>query len=197
MKTTNSKGISFEFLESGAIRSIEVDPIRISLTASTPFSKSGSNLYLRKRSDQIEYKALLGPQSNSTFKILKNKFIAKGSWDGLDYICTLQLSERSLSWQWIVEIDNKSGKSVELDIIYLQDIGLRQISDDLVNEYYVSQYIERRILWDANYGSVICCRQNMKEPTGNPWIMIACENNAIQQVQMECSFMVTPTGKQA
>ncbi len=34
------------------------------------------------------------------------------------------------------------------------------------------------VLEDKNYGSVVCCRQNMKESVGNPWLMIACKNRA-------------------
>jgi 1,2-beta-oligoglucan phosphorylase len=84
-----------------------------------------------------------------------------------------------LSWQWSVEIKNKSKKEVELDLIYVQDVGLKTISDGLVNEYYVSQYLERLILEDKSYGSVICCRQNMKESDVHPWLMMACKNGAV------------------
>ncbi|MCF8371366.1 MAG: hypothetical protein K9H64_07075 [Bacteroidales bacterium] len=174
----NPLGLSIHFLENGLLKSIDVDPIRIGLKAATPFSKSGVNLYLRKRSQSLKYKALLGPESNSRFTITEDAFIAKGSWDGLDYVCTLQLSKKSLSWQWRVEITNTSDNAVELDMIYLQDAGLKQISDAPTNEYYVSQYLDRLILDDPHYGSVICCRQNNKEATGNPWLMMACKNSA-------------------
>ncbi|TSA54733.1 MAG: hypothetical protein D4R38_01850 [Dehalococcoidia bacterium] len=178
MNIENSLGLSFNFLENGSLKSIEVDPIRISLKAATPFSKSGANLYLRKRTKPFEYKALLGPESNSRFKVTEDAFIAKGSWADLDYVCILQLSKKSLSWQWHVEISNTSADPVELDLIWVQDSGLKQVSGDLVNEYYVSQYLERRILEDKRYGKVICCRQNMKEAGGHPWLMMACKNTA-------------------
>ncbi len=58
-------------------------------------------------------------------------------------------------------------------------LALKPINSGLINEYYVSQYLERRILEDKKFGSVICCRQNMKESTGYPWLMIACKNGAI------------------
>ena len=64
-------------------------------------------------------------------------------------------------------------------MIYVQDIGLKKISDALVNEYYVSQYVERQILEDEKYGSVICCRQNFMDTIGNPWLMIACKSSAV------------------
>jgi cellobiose phosphorylase len=179
MNIKNSLGLCFDFLENGAIRSIEADPIRINLKAGTPFSRSGSNLYLRKRTKHFEFIALLGPESNSRFKIEEDSFIAQGSRAGLDYTCVLQLSKISLSWQWHVEITNVSDDPVELDLFYVQDAGLKTVTDGLINEYYVSQYLERRILEDKNYGSVICCRQNMKESAGNPWLMLACKNAAI------------------
>ena len=90
----------------------------------------------------------------------------------------LQLSNNSLSWQWSVEIKNTSGDPVELDLIYVQDVGLKPVNAGLINEYYVSQYLERSILEDKKYGAVICCRQNMKESTGNPWLMMACKNGS-------------------
>ncbi len=179
MDIKNSQGLSFGFLENGAIRSIEVNPIRINLKAATPFSKAGSNLYLRKRTKPFEFKALLGPESNSRFKIQEDSFISEGNWAGLDYTCVLQLSKKSLSWQWHININNVSEDLIELDLFYLQDAGLKPATDGLINEYYVSQYLERRILEDKDHGAVICCRQNMKESVGNPWLMLACKNKAI------------------
>ncbi|MCX6267546.1 MAG: hypothetical protein NTW16_09350 [Bacteroidetes bacterium] len=179
MKIANSRGLSFDFLENGTIQYIEADGVRISLKAATPFSKSGANLYLRKRTEPFQHIALFGPESVSRFSISKDAYVAKGCWNGLDYECSLQLSEKSRSWQWRIDIQNISDEELELDMIYVQDAGLKPISDGLVNEYYVSQYLERRILEDENFGSVICCRQNMKEAAGNPWLMMACINKAI------------------
>ena len=178
MKIKNSLGLSIEFLENGSIKSIEAAPIRISLKPATPFSKSGANIWLRKRTQILEYKALLGPESNSHFTVTEDSFIAQGRWNELEYVCSLKLSEKSLTWQWRIDINNTSDTSVELDLIYVQDAGLKPVSDGLVNEYYVSQYLERRILEDETYGSVICCRQNMKELSCNPWLMMACKNTA-------------------
>ena len=175
----NSLGLSFEFLDNGALKSIEAHSVRINLKSATPFSKPGSNLYLRKRSTPFEFAALLGPEGNSHFKMAGDAFIARGCWAGLDYICVLQLSKRSLSWQWRVEIKNLSDNPADLDLIYVQDAGLKPVDAGLINEYYVSQYLERRILEDKIFGAVACCRQNMKEATGHPWFMLACKNTAL------------------
>ena len=117
MNVKNPLGLSFDFLENGALQRIEVSPIRISLRSATAFSTSGANVYLRKRTNPITFKALLGPDSNSSFIIKEDTFIAKGSWDGLHYECKLQLSKKSLSWQWSVVIQNTSQTSLELDLI--------------------------------------------------------------------------------
>ncbi|MBP1668240.1 MAG: hypothetical protein H6Q21_606, partial [Bacteroidetes bacterium] len=180
MNCKNPLGLSFDFLDNGSIQHIEVDPIRISLKSATPFSRSGANLWLRKRTKSFGYTALLGPESNSHFGMEENGFVAKGSWDSLDYTCKLQFSKKSLSWQWSVVIKNTAEDPVELDLIAVQDVGLKPVTAGLINEYYVSQYLERRILEDKkNHGSVICCRQNMKESVGNPWIMMVCKGRAI------------------
>jgi cellobiose phosphorylase len=178
MNIKSTAGLSFEFLENSSIKSIEADPIRISLKAATAFSKSGANLFLRKRNSRISYKALLGSESNSRYAFNDNAFFAEGTWDGIDYLCSLQLSEKSLSWQWCIRITNNSGRDCELDVVYLQDVGLKTATESLVNEYYVSQYLERLILEDKRYGSVVCCRQNNRESDGNPWLMMACKNGA-------------------
>ena len=175
----NKRGLTVDFLNNGLIRNIDAALIRISLKTASPLGLLGANLYLRKKTTPCEHKALLGPESNSLFKIGDNSFIAKGSWDNIDYVCKLQLSEESFSWQWSIALSNASACPIELDLIYVQDTGLTPAVGGQTNEYYVSQYIERRILQDDKYGAVICCRQNLKGPSGNPWLMIAAKTSAL------------------
>lgn len=178
MQIKNSHGLVFDFLDNGGIRSIEADSVRINLKKETLFAAGVTNFYLRKRTKPYEFKPLLGPRSNSRFGFGENAFISKGSFDGLDYECALMLSPTSMSWQWVIDITNNTEHAVDLDLFCVQDIGLKQKTDGLMNGYYVSQYLERRILSDAVFGKVICCRQNMKEPAGYPWLMMACLNGA-------------------
>ena len=178
MNVTNSSGLVFAFQDSGALGSIEVDPIRIGMQPSSPWSRTGANLYLRRRGSEITYTALLGPQSPSRFRAADGGFEASGSWAGLDYVCSLQLSRAQLAWQWRIEVRSELTDPAELDVIYVQDVGLRSNSPGLVNELYVSQYLERRVFQDARYGKVVCCRQNMKESVGHPWLMLACTGRA-------------------
>lgn len=178
MILTNSCGLAIEFLDNGCIKTIDAAPIRISLKPQNPFSRSGANIFLRRRDESITFKPLFGPESNSSFVLSEEAFIATGNWDGLEYRTILSLSEKSLSWQFSAEIRNTKQNPVDLDLVYVHDVGLKPINAGLINEYYVSQYLERRILKDGAYDEVVSCRQNMKESTGNPWIMLACKNGA-------------------
>jgi len=178
MKISNPIGLSFDFPDNGSVRSVEADPIMISLRSVSIFSGAASNIWLRKRGRQAAYKPLTGPGSNSRFRAGNNFYIASGSWDGLDYECCLRLSDKSLSWEWGISLVNNTAEVSELDLIYVQDVGLKGKAPGPVNEYYVSQYLERRILNDRLHGSVICCRQNMQEAGDNPWLMIASVKGA-------------------
>jgi 1,2-beta-oligoglucan phosphorylase len=178
MNVTNPPGLAFDFSDRGAVRSIEVGAIRVSLSPPSG-SRAHANLYLRKRGREPAYTPILGAQSPSRFCAVGGTFAASGSWSGLDYECVLQTSPAHPSWRWQLRVHNRSEQAVELDLIYVQDIGLKTKGPGLVNEYYVSQYLERRVFEDPRYGSVVCCRQNMIESGGHPWVMIACANRAV------------------
>jgi cellobiose phosphorylase len=179
MKISNSVGLSADILQSGLVSAIDADPVRVSLRTSTIYAGASANIWLRKRGVPIEYRPLMGPGSDTRFRAGKNHLRIVGNWGGLEYECLLKLSEKSLSWEWSVDIQNNSGEGQMLDLIYVQDVGLKLAGSGPVNEYYISQYLERRILEDPVYGSVICCRQNMKEARGHPWLLIACVNGAV------------------
>ncbi|HPD96335.1 MAG TPA: amylo-alpha-1,6-glucosidase [Tenuifilaceae bacterium] len=177
MKINNSLGLSVELLENGIIKSIVADPIRVGLRNVSIYAKPLSNIFLRKiSSNNIEFIPLWGPESPSQYYISNNAFKAEGTWMSVNYSCILTLSEKSLSWQWQIDIVNNSEQDFKFDLIYLQDVGLKPATETSINEYYVSQYTERLILNDKTFGKVVCCRQNMKGPTGNPWLMLACKN---------------------
>ncbi|MDQ7825179.1 MAG: hypothetical protein RDV48_20425 [Candidatus Eremiobacteraeota bacterium] len=179
MNNSSVKGLSIEFLGNGSVRRIEAGPVRISLRSASPYSPSGANLYLRRRGHGIDYTALTGPAGKGRFALNGAAYTAAGSWEGLEYSVSLQLSAASPSWRWTVDLKNNGAVAAEYDVVYQQDVGLKGSTDSLVNEYYVSQYIERRVLTDARFGAVVCCRQNMREAAGHPWLLIGCANGAL------------------
>ena len=130
MKLTNNNGLTFSFLANGNVQNIDADKIRINLKSSSLFAQSGTQIYLRKRTEtNIEFIPLLG--KGNEFAISDNQFFTKGVWTGLEYICSLQLSEKSSSWQWKIEIANNSDEKVELDVVLMQEVGLKNASNGL------------------------------------------------------------------
>lgn len=179
MKIHNSLVLTVGILENGNIENIVADSIRIGLRDVSVYAKSLCNIYLRRiTNDSIDFIPLWGPESSSKYHILSNTIKAEGTWMGIEYSCTLSLSEKSYSWQWKIDVKNNSGQNSLFDLVYLQDVGLKPATETSVNEYYVSQYNERLILDDKTFGKVVCCRQNMKGPTGNPWLILACKSYA-------------------
>lgn len=188
MKISNPPGLVFRFSDSGAVQDIEVDPIRINLRTPALFSRAGANLYLRKLGSPCTYVALLGPESPSRFCVANGVFEARGSWAGLDYQCVLELANSELvhdlavpglAWRWHVRVCSQLDRPTLVDLIYVQDVGLKAKAPGLLNELYVGQYVERRVFEDPQHGSVVCCRQNMRESVGHPWLMIACTGRAV------------------
>lgn len=178
MKLTNNNGLTFSFLENGNVQNIDADKIRINLKPGNLFAQPGTQIYLRKRTgNSIEFTSLMG--MNNEIAISDNQFASKGNWNGIEYVCTLQLSEKNSSWRWKIDVANNSTENVELDVVLMQEIGLKNSSDGLVNEYYVAQYLERILLQDAKHGTVAVCRQNTKEATGYPWLMMASAGRAV------------------
>ncbi|VBB43774.1 conserved hypothetical protein [uncultured Paludibacter sp.] len=178
MKLTNNKGLIFNFLKTGNVKNIDADKIRINLKSGNSFAKSSTQIYLRKHSEnKIEFTSLLG--NNNEIAFSDNQFFSKGIWYGIEYMCSLQISDKSNSWQWKIEATNKAAEKVELDVVLMQEVGLKNLNDGLVNEYYVAQYLERILLNDEKHGTVAVCRQNTKEATGNPWLMMASAGKAV------------------
>ena len=178
MKLKNNSGLEFEFHSNGGIKRISSNGIRIGLRDANPFSIFGTSIFLRERNTPKKHIMLFGTGSNSVFAFEDNCYFAKGKWSDIEYLISLQLHNTESSWLWSIELTKGNSSPSHYDIIIIQDVGLKQLSVDPVNEYYVSQYTERLILDDPQYGAVVCCRQNMKEPTGNPWLMAACKNGA-------------------
>ena len=180
MKLSNNSGLTFSFLKNGNVQNIDVDKIRINLKAGNVFAQPCTQIYLRKQTKSgIEFTPLLGAEGGGKISFTGNQFLVKGIWKGLKWVCSLQLSSKSNSWQWEIQITNSTEENVALDVILKQEVGLKNINDGLVNEYYVAQYLERIILNDAKHGAVVACRQNTKEATGYPWLMIASTGNAV------------------
>ena len=172
----NNNGLAIKILENGQISEICAQTVRINLKPTHCLSTPINNIYLRSRGEKLEFHPLLGAKSKSQCSLNNNQLFVSGQWNGFKYQCVLSLSSESHCWHWSINVTNTNKNSAELDLIYVQDIGLTSAYESLCNEYYTSQYIERRVFNHPIHGSVVCCRQNIKGSTGNPWIMVAANS---------------------
>jgi cellobiose phosphorylase len=178
MEISNSKGLKIKVLPNGSIGSIAVDRLRINLRESDIHSASGTLLFARIHGHDLQLEPLLGPSLKGSFGIADNKFYAKGESEYLRYLAELKTSPNETAWMWSLMITNTGTNPIQIDAICIQDLGLRH-GESLVNEYYVSQYTERRLFDSASYGKVAVCRQNMRQSTGNPWLLMVCPEGAV------------------
>src|SRR5690349_17092214 len=133
MNVNSPLGLSFTFSDRGDVQSIEVGGIRVSLTPPAGSSRAHCNLYLRKRGREITYTPLIGADSPSRFCAGDGIFAARGSWSGLDYECILSTAQAHTSWRWELRVHSQLDHAVELDLVYVQDIGLKTNGPGLVN----------------------------------------------------------------
>ena len=176
---TNYHGFKIDILDNGLIQKIENKHIRLSLKPETVFGDGGFQLFLRKLDSTISYKPITGFESIFSTSSANTSYCSKGTFEGVDYELTLFVSDKTDALKIDVQVVNKNETDAQFDLIIRQDVGLKTVNDGLVNEYYVSQYLERRIFDDKKFGKVVCCRQNMKEKTGHPWMMMFCGDGAI------------------
>ncbi|MBK9291023.1 MAG: hypothetical protein IPM52_05300 [Bacteroidetes bacterium] len=178
MEISNSKGLKISVLPNGTVGEINHGKIRINLRPASIHGASGAGVYLRLHGEQMHLLALTGPTIKGSFGLSDNKLYWQTESDGLRCLTELKLSPDETAWMWSMIVSNTSHKQVTFDAICYQDAGLRQAAP-LVNEYYVSQYTERRIFDSEFYGKVAVCRQHMREATGHPWLLMTSLEGAV------------------
>lgn len=178
MKISNIKGLNISVLPSGSVGAIEVGSTRINLRKPCIHGASGTNIFARIHDHNIRLMPLTGPMLNGTFGMADNKYYFRSESHGLKCVAELKLSSDQTAWMWTLMLNNSGEKSIKVDAVCVQDVGLRQGSG-LVNEYYVSQYIERRLFDSELYGKVATCRQNMAQDSTHPWLLMACLEGAV------------------
>jgi len=168
---TSRSGVSIAVGANGTVLGIEAQGVRIPLHRGSLLQSGGTNIYLRIRGDEIDAAPLLGPASDSRFINDDSSFVVAGEWKGLSYTCRLVLSPADTAWMWDVNVVNNGDTARELDLLYVQDIGLTGVGSG-PNELYVSQYIDHHELHDGRHGLLLCSRQVQIVPGRSPWLML-------------------------
>ena len=173
-KMTNLNGFSIEFYPNGKPLSFRKGNVLINLFSPSLADAAIANLYLRVfTKNEIKVLPIFG--NSDSFSSSEKEFLWRGSFESVDYSLRLVLNNEDC-WFFTAELAGTSKKSVEADLVYVQDTGLADGGMIKSNESYVSQYLDKAIYKDDIHGYIVCSRQNMHQDTVvkkkcNPWLM--------------------------
>ncbi|MFT9411791.1 MAG: cellobiose phosphorylase, partial [Liquorilactobacillus hordei] len=167
MQEIRSKDISFDLLDNGAIGIIKAKDTMINQVKGNSYDGSLMNLYLRLTDDggKNDYAPLIGPNSESNFFVDQNSARWEGQFLDISYVLTLNLIDNM--WFWKINVKGKTKHQV--DLTYVQDLGLGAESFVTANEAYSSQYIDNYVVKDGEYITV-CSRQNQSQSGKYPYL---------------------------
>ena len=155
------KGQNFDIsvLESGNIKEIRDDIVRINTYVGNNLEKTYSNVFLRvKENGEYYYSPMIGIESGSDFLFdeKNNRCIYQGEFRKVQYLIILTTFENAC----VIDVKlKKSDEKKLIDIVYGQDVSINNIYAISNNEAYVSQYIDHFAYHD-NDGYTIISRQN-------------------------------------
>ena len=168
-------GLCIEIYDHGCVRRIDHGATMVNLFLPNAVECGLTQLYLRSRLPNGSREAcrLLGPASATRGRrVAQNRWVGVGTWQGLRYAVTLQLSHQRACWFWHVDVENTQDADLQLDLVYTQDVGLAAYGAIRLNEYYVSQYIDHTPLRHERHGWSVASRQNLASDRRHPWCLI-------------------------
>jgi cellobiose phosphorylase len=173
-------GLTIELLDSGAIFAIRHGDILINQVLGSPLDGGIGNVYLRRRRRRgISWTPLTGPAAPGGFRASAAGAIWEGTFDGIDYSCTLSLAPKRSMWFWTIRVVNTTSRRLSLDAVLAQDIGIADEAAVRSSERYTSQYLDHTILHEEALGFLVCSRQNLAQRGSFPWVMHGCLDGAV------------------
>ena len=165
-------GLAFQVTANGSLHRIEQADILLNLFPGNEAEGGVANVYLRRHGSAMACVPLLGPLSPSEVCFAGGKFQAQGEWQGIRYVVALVLAESAPAWFWQVALENLEPTAVDVDLVYVQDLGLAQYWAVRLNEYYVGQYVDYTPLAHSERGVVLAARQNQSMGGKHPWCVV-------------------------
>ena len=181
LRLTSRCGLRAQINANGSLRRFDYEApapqgqtICLPLFVGNELDGGPTNLYLRRAGAAVEWTALLGPLSPTTFHTdpATGMLVGIGTWLGINYSLALVLAQSSPAWFWHVRLENTNATPVQLDLTYAQDVALAPYGALRLNEFYVSQYIDHTPLQLPEHGVVIASRQNQAADGRHPWCLI-------------------------
>lgn len=172
MRLSNGSGMRAEINANGSVRRFDFESICLPLFVGNELEGGPTNLYLRKQGAPLEWVALLGPSSPTSFHTASGMLVGAGTWQGINYSIALVLSGSSSTWFWHVQLENTHSEPLTVDVTYAQDVALANYGGIRLNEFYVAQYIDHTPLQLPGHGVMIASRQNQAADGKHPWSLI-------------------------
>jgi cellobiose phosphorylase len=155
-RTLKKGALAFSLLDNHHIEEVHYHNIQINQFRGNEIFGSISDIFLRFRKENQAY---------SLFDYVKKYAVGDdylhliGRIRKIDFEIILTLASENL---WFYQV-SLSGKAENLDVVYVQDVGLGDKNGVQANELYLSQYLDHRILI-KNGSNIICSRQNLGTP---------------------------------
>ena len=169
---TSPSGLVMQINSNGSVRRIDHRDVTVNTFLGNELEGGPANLYLRRHGARIQWTALLGPSSPGEVRADEQGIEIAGEWLGLRFRASLSLAASAPAWFWHVVLENVSGASCRVDLVYAQDVALANYGAVRLNEYYVSQYIDHTPLKHPSLGAVLAMRQNLPVAGQHPWLCI-------------------------
>ncbi|MEN9416510.1 MAG: hypothetical protein RI988_130 [Pseudomonadota bacterium] len=175
----NDAALRIQLLPDGTVQRIDAGPVRVNLFGGDPTEGGPSNLWLRMATPGLEGSGsthsttpLLGPASGTRLCEAgpsRARFV--GARGRLLTEVELALDPQHGAWTWHIRLHNASALPVWLDVTMLQDVALQDDAAILLNEYYVSHYVDLTPLQHPLAGTVLAARQNLPVGGRQPWAL--------------------------
>ena len=177
IRLANPSGLQIELNANASLRRIDFGETIVNLFLGNEVEGGPANIYLRKPSG--DFVPRLGPRSPTVFAGGGAAAIGRGRWQGIGYQIELRLAAAAPAWFWHVSLENESNVEQKLDLVYAQDVALAPYGTVLMNEYYVSQYVDHTPLTQDQVGVVIASRQNLPAAGKHPWSVIGSLSKSV------------------
>ncbi|MGE4320445.1 MAG: cellobiose phosphorylase [Acholeplasmataceae bacterium] len=144
--------LKFHLLKTGKIHQITYDQKMINQLRVTDQDIMFSNIYLRmKKDDSYQWMKVIG---NSVTSYDENHLIYQGRFENVTYEVKITV----LNHMWFIDVTFDQNQN-EIEVFYVQDIGIKHGGGIRNNEAYNSQYIDHKVFKHAQ-GYSICSKQN-------------------------------------
>ena len=148
-----NNNLKIQVLDTGDIYKVIYDNCMLNMYPASTLDGSIYNVYLKVGK---EFTKLIGVNSPSSFAIINNKIIYKGTFNLVSYLLTISLSDNT----WFVDVKLNSSSKELVSIYYGFDVGL---ANEGINEAYNCQYIDHNVI-KRNNSYAILSKQNQGRP---------------------------------